>query len=83
MNKRIILTVTLLLTVFTSSLVAAEYEAPTKPAMILTAEDLNIIDGAINSDFKGLSKADKKNLKAFYLIMLHQLKERKLRCQRA
>ena len=48
MNKRITLTVTLLLTVFTTSLVAAEYEAPTKPAMILTAEDLNIIDGAIN-----------------------------------
>ena len=65
MNKRIILTVTLLITVFTSSLVAAEFEAPTKPTMILTAEDLNIIDGAINSDFKGLSKADKKKLKSF------------------
>ena len=64
MNKRIILA-TMILGVFTTSLLAAQFEAATLPKEVLSKEDLNLIDGAIASDFKGLSKADKKKLKGF------------------
>ena len=64
MNKRLILA-TIILSVFTTSLVAAEFEAASLPSEILSKEDLNLIDGAIASDFKGLSKAEKKKLKGF------------------
>ena len=64
MNKRLILA-TIILSVFTTSLVAAEFEAASLPSEVLSKEDLNLIDGAIASDFKGLSKAEKKKLKGF------------------
>ena len=64
MNKRLILA-TIILSVFTTSLVAAEFEAATLPSEVLSQEDINLIDGAIAGDFKGLSKADKKKLKGF------------------
>jgi len=64
MNKRLILA-TIILSVFTTSLVAAQFEAASLPSEVLSKEDLNLIDGAIASDFKGLSKSDKKKLKSF------------------
>ena len=64
MNKKLILA-TIVLSVFTTSLVAAEFEAASLPSEVLSKEDLNLIDGAIASDFKGLSKAEKKKLKGF------------------
>ncbi len=64
MNKKLILA-TIVLSVFTTSLVAAEFEAASLPSEVLSKEDLNLIDGAIASDFKGLSKAEKKKLKSF------------------
>ena len=64
MNKRLILA-TIILSVFTTSLVAAQFEAASLPSEVLSKKDLSLIDGAINSDFKGLSKADKKKLKSF------------------
>ena len=63
MNKKLILAI--ILSVFTTSLVAAEFEAASLPSEVLSKEDLNLIDGAIASDFKGLSKAEKKKLKGF------------------
>ena len=78
MNKKMVLTLSLVMTLFTSTLVAAEFEAPTKPTMVLTAEDLNIIDGAIASDFKGLSKADKKKLKSFLADYATSVKREKI-----
>ena len=66
MNKRLILA-TIILSVFTTSLVAAEFEAATLPSEVLSQEDINLIDGAIAGDFKGLSKADKKKLKGFLI----------------
>ena len=65
MNKRLILVVTIILGVFTTSLVAAEFEAPSLPSGVLSESDLTLIDGAITGDFKGLSKADKTKLKSF------------------
>ena len=64
MNKRLILA-TIILSVFTTSLVAAQFEAASLPSEVLSKEDLSLIDGAISSDFKGLSKSDKKKLKGF------------------
>ena len=64
MNKRLILA-TIILSVFTTSLIAAQFEAASLPSEVLSKEDLSLIDGAISSDFKGLSKADKKKLKSF------------------
>jgi len=64
MNKRLILA-TIILSVFTTSLVAAQFEAASLPSEVLSKEDLSLIDGAIASDFKGLSKSDKKKLKTF------------------
>ena len=64
MKKQMILA-TLILSIFTTSVLAAEFEAPTLPKEVLSQQDLNLIDGAIASDFKGLSKADKKKLKGF------------------
>ena len=64
MNKRLILA-TIILSVFTTSLVAAQFEAASLPSEVLSKEDLSLIDGAIASDFKGLSKSDKKKLKGF------------------
>ena len=64
MNKRLILA-TIILSIFTTSLVAAQFEAASLPSEVLSKEDLSLIDGAIASDFKGLSKADKKKLKGF------------------
>ena len=64
MNKRLILA-TVILSIFTTSLVAAQFEAATLPSEVLSKEDLSLIDGAIASDFKGLSKSDKKKLKSF------------------
>ena len=66
MKKQMILA-TLILSIFTTSVLAAEFEAPTLPKEILSQKDLNLIDGAIASDFKGLSKADKKKLKGFLI----------------
>ena len=65
MNKRLILVVTIILGVFTTSLVAAEFEAPSLPSEVLSESDLSLIDGAIAGDFKGLSKAEKTKLKSF------------------
>ena len=48
-------------------MLAAEFEAPSLPKEVLSQKDLNLIDGAIASDFKGLSKADKKKLKGFLI----------------
>ena len=53
MNKRLILA-TIILSVFTTSLVAAQFEAASLPSEVLSKEDLSLIDGAIASDFKGL-----------------------------
>ena len=64
MNKRLILA-TIILSVFTTSLVAAQFEAASLPSEVLSKEDLSLIDGAIASDFKGLSKSDKKKIKGF------------------
>ena len=64
MNKRLILA-TVILSIFTTSLVAAQFEAATLPSEVLSKEDLSLIDGAIASDFKGLSKSDKKKIKGF------------------
>ena len=66
MKKQMILA-TLILSIFTTSVLAAEFEAPTLPKEVLSQQDLNLIDGAIASDFKGLSKADKKKLKGFLI----------------
>jgi len=64
MKKRLILA-TIILGVFTTSLVAAQFEAASLPSEVLSKDDLSLIDGAIASDFKGLSKSDKKKLKGF------------------
>ena len=66
MNKKLILT-TVILSIFTTSLVAAQFDAATLPSEVLSKEDLSLIDGAIASDFKGLSKSDKKKLKDFLI----------------
>ena len=65
MNKKLILTITIILGIFTTALVAADFEAATKPSLILSQEDLNLIDGAIASNFKNLSTKDKIKLKSF------------------
>ena len=76
MNKKLILLT--VIAVFTTSLVAAEFEAAKEPSKILTKEDLNLIDGAIASDFKGLSKAEKKKLKDFLADYKGSAKKEKL-----
>ena len=67
MNSRLILTLTLLIGIFSTSLIAADYNPPKKPEMTLSATDMTCIDNAIKSDFKNLSSKDKKKLKSFLL----------------
>tara|TARA_B100000579_G_C22504855_1_gene698687 strand:- start:181 stop:495 length:315 start_codon:yes stop_codon:yes gene_type:complete len=76
MKKQMILA-TLILSIFTTSVLAAEFEAPTLPKEVLSQQDLNLIDGAIASDFKGLSKADKKKLKGFLIDYKTSVKRQK------
>ena len=48
-----------------SFLVAGATQDASKPSLILSKADIKVIDNAIKSDFKNLSKADKKKLKSF------------------
>ena len=50
MNKRLILGLMIVLGVFTTSLMAAEFEAPKIPSETLTESDLKLIDDAISSE---------------------------------
>tara|TARA_B100000029_G_scaffold431637_1_gene443343 strand:+ start:345 stop:671 length:327 start_codon:yes stop_codon:yes gene_type:complete len=79
MNKRLILGLMIVLGVFTTSLMAAEFEAPKIPSETLTESDLKLIDDAISSDFKGLSKADKKKLKGFLKDYQNSVKRPKIK----
>lgn len=63
MNKR--LTLTIIAGLMMSFLVAGATQDASKPSLILSKADIKVIDNAIKSDFKNLSKADKKKLKSF------------------
>ena len=67
MTTRKLMVITLVLGVFASGLMAKEtsYEPAKKPELTLKKADLSLIAKAINKNFKGLSKKDKKKLSEF------------------
>ena len=47
MNAKLILTLTLLVGIFSTNLLAADYNPPKKPSMTLSSADMMVIDNAI------------------------------------
>ena len=77
MNSRLILTLTLLVGIFSTSLIAADFNPPKKPKMTLSAADMSIIDNAIERNFENLSSKDKKKLKSFLMDYSNSVKSEK------
>ncbi len=77
MNSRLILTLTLLVGIFTTSLIAGDFNPPKKPKMTLSAADMSIIDNAIERNFENLSSKDKKKLKSFLMDYSYSVKSEK------
>jgi hypothetical protein len=77
MNTKLILTLTLLVGIFSTNLLAADYNPPKKPSMTLSSADMMVIDNAIERNFNNLSSKDKKKLKSFLTDYSNSVKSEK------
>ena len=53
------------------------YTKASKPELTLTIPDISIIEKAIENDFKGLTKKEKKKIKGFLVDYINSVKQKK------